>query len=74
MSRLQEVPDIADTIAHKVLQLRAERDELLRELSVRTRAELERDKEYVNLYECLIVWRDCERQSSERMLRMLQVR
>ncbi len=74
MSRLQEAADIADAIAHKVLQLRAERDELLRELSGRTRAELERDKEYVELYECLIVCRECERQRLERMQRMLQVR
>lgn len=74
MSRLHEAADIADTIAHKVLQLRAERDELLRELSGRTRAELERGKEYVELYECLIVSSDCERQRFERLERMLQVR
>ena len=74
MSRLHEAADLADAIGHKVLQLSAERDELLRELSDMAREELERGKEYVELYECLIVCSDCERQRFERMERMLQVR
>lgn len=74
MASIKEAEYLADTIAHKVSQLMTERDNLRRELVGRTSANIERDKEYIRMYQAGVVESSAAQQKAMRLERILQVR